>query len=307
MIQLIYNGALGGGEAGRLCRRLRRRILKFHDPLVTWTVNGRALRLRMSHQLPFYRREFPTYSANLERLAAFLRKRNGRLGLIDVGANIGDSAALAGVRPDEGCLLIEGDPSYFQLLRQNTADLTNSLCHQAMLSDQAGEASVQLTSRDGTGQVTAAGAQNDRVRLVTLDSVLDEQPRFKASHLLKIDVDGYDFRVLRGARRFVTAGHPVLFFEQDPVLLQQAGEDADAVWPWLRDAGYDRVLLYDNLGVWVGEFALGEPGALVNLNAYARRRAGFYYDVVAFAPSHAAMRTAFETEERAFHGDRPRS
>lgn len=304
MIQLIYNLALGGGEAGRICRRLRRRILKFADPLVTWTVNGRALRLRLSHQLPFYRREFPTYSANLERLAAFLRLRHRSLSFMDVGANVGDSVALAAVRPEETCLLVEGDAAYFQLLRQNTADLANTLCCQAMLSDQAGEAAVQLTSRDGTGQVMAAGGRGERVRLVTLDSIVDEHPRFKACHLLKIDVDGYDFRVLRGARRFVSASQPVLFFEQDPVLLQQAGEDPDAIWAWLRDAGYDRVLLYDNLGVWMGAFALAEASALVNLNAYARRRPGFYYDVAAFATSHAAMRAAFEAEERAF-GDQP--
>jgi FkbM family methyltransferase len=306
MVQKVYNGAIGGrGELGRFCRRLRRWILKFSDPLVRWELNGRPLRLRLSHQLPFYRREFPTYSANLERLAKAVRRGNEPLVMVDVGANIGDSLALAGIGPADSILLIEGNPEYMRLLRENTADLPNAVCVGAMLSDQAGGAQVRLVSVDGTGQVVAAGERSSEVALVTLDSVLRQHPRFLESVLLKSDVDGYDFRVLRGAAEFVRGAQPVLFFEQHPLLLRQAGEQPDAVWPWLAQAGYSRVLLYDHFGYWLGSFALTDRETLCGLNAYALQRKDAYYDVVAFAPRHEQIETRFTAAERIFYGAGP--
>ncbi len=301
MFQAIFNGALSGrGEVGRFCRRLRRWILKWSDPLVTWQLNGRELRLRLSHQLPFYRREFPTYSANLERLGAFLHRQYGRLVMIDVGANVGDSLALAGIRPGDACLLIEGDPEYLKLLRENTADLPEAICVGAMLSDQVGQASVQLVPCGGTGQIISARGM-EQVALQTLDGILDQQPRFKESQLLKSDVDGYDFRVLRGGARFLRASQPILFFEQDPRLLDGVGEDPDQVWEWLAATGYTQVFVYDNLGYWLGSFPLQDLSTLRQLNHYARPRTGVYYDVAAFGPRHEAIQQAFAAEEKAFY------
>src|SRR5689334_15134237 len=128
MYQIIFNQALHGrGEARRWGRRLRRLILKWTDPVVSWELNGRKLRLPLSHELPFYRQQLPTYSANLERLAAALRKAHGKLVMIDVGANIGDSVALVGAGPGDACLLLEGDPRYFALLEANTAELPGAV------------------------------------------------------------------------------------------------------------------------------------------------------------------------------------
>jgi FkbM family methyltransferase len=302
MFQAVFNGALSArGETGRFIRRLRRWILKCSDPLVTWELNGRKLRLRLSHQLPFYRREFPTYSANLERLAKVLRRVYGPLIMIDVGANIGDSLALAGIEPGDACLLIEGDPEYLRLLRQNTADLANATCVAAMLSDQAGPADVRLVSIGGTGKVVAAGQQPKQADLQTLDRLIEQQPRFKESQLLKIDVDGYDFRVLRGGACFIRSTQPVLFFEQHPRLLEAAGERADDIWAWLAAAGYTQVFLYDHFGYWLGSFALVEQAALCDLNSYARQRTDAYYDVTAFAPRHTQIQTVFTAQEKAFY------
>lgn len=302
MFQAIFNGALSArGETGRFFRRLRRWILKCSDPLVTWELNGRKLRLRLSHQLPFYRREFPTYSANLERLAKSLRRVYGPLIMIDVGANIGDSLALARIGAGDACLLIEGDPEYLRLLQQNTADLPNATCVAAMLSDRAGRADVRLISIGGTGQVVAAGQQPNQADLETLDGLIERQPRFKQSQLLKIDVDGYDFRVLRGGVCFIHGTQPVLFFEQHPSLLEAAGERADDVWAWLAEAGYTQLFLYDHFGYWLGSFPVAEQTALCDLNSYARQRADAYYDVAAFAPRHAQIQALFTAEERAFY------
>jgi FkbM family methyltransferase len=298
--QFIFNGAVGSrGETRRLFRKVRRWVLRFADPLVAWEVKGCRLRLNLSHQLPLYRRDFPAYAANFERLTASLRRQHHRLMLVDVGANIGDSVALAEMKHEEECLLIEGDPAYFQLLRENTAHLPGAVCVAAMLSASAQQSPGRLIAEGGTGSIVQAS--EGHVIFVTLDQVIEEHPRFAGSHLLKIDVDGYDFRVMRGGERFIREGHPILFFEQDPGMIRNAGDDPDDVYDWLARVGYERVHLYDNLGFRVGAFPLADRATLRELNAYARQRAGFYYDVAAFAPCHAAIEQAFDDGERQYY------
>jgi FkbM family methyltransferase len=300
MSQFVFNKALRSpGEIGRFFRRVRRWILRFADPIVTWEVNGRKLRLNLSHKLPFYRREFPTYASNLERLAGLLRRQYGSLMMIDVGANVGDSLALAGVLESEPCLLIEGDADFFRRLQENTAGLPDATCVAAMLSDSAGETAGKLVSDGGTGAVVRTEGEGT-VKFLTLDQVIRENPRFIKSQLLKIDVDGYDFRVMRGGERYIRDARPVLFFEQDPGMMQAAGESADGVYDWLGKAGYERVYLYDNIGYLVGAFSISERAALRDLNEYARQRRGFYYDVAAFAGRHADVEQAFRYEEKQF-------
>jgi FkbM family methyltransferase len=307
MYQAIFNAALNGrGETRRWGRRLRRLILKGRDPVVHWEINGRKLELPLSHQLPFYRREFPTYAANLERLAAAIRRELGCLAMIDVGANIGDSVALAAARDGDTGLLIEGDKRYFELLKRNTAALDGVVCVSTMLSDAPGKVPVRLVTSGGTGQVIDASA-GQHALVSSLDCVVKEYPQFRQCNLLKIDVDGYDFRVLRGAAELVRAAQPVLFFEQDPALLDQAKEDADAVWDWLVQAGYTSLFIYDHLGFWVGAFPLADTTFFRQLNAYSRQRPGYYYDVAAFASSHRALEKTFAAGENAFYAGQRRA
>ncbi len=301
MFQTIFNGALSSGEKGRLCRRLRRWLLRFSDPLVRWELNGRTLRVNLSHQLPFYRREFPTYSSNLQRLAAALRQSAGQLRMVDVGANIGDSLAIMGVSSEDACLLIEGNPAYFSLLRENTADLRGAVCVAAMLSDSIGQSEGQLIAEGGTAKVVSRAVDSATVGMRTLDSIIEEYPQFRSAQLLKVDVDGYDWHVLRGARSWIQQVQPILFFEQDPVLLAGAGQDPNAGWSWLSQWGYDQVFFYDNLGFWVGQFPVNEPSILHQLNAYAAQRPGCYYDVAAFAPRHASLVLEFSKREQQFY------
>jgi FkbM family methyltransferase len=300
--QRIFEGALTyRGEAGRTCRRLRRWILKWADPLVSWEVNGRRLRLPLSHKLPFYRREFPVYSANLQRLASALRRQTKHLVLIDVGANVGDSLALVGIEAGDRSLLVEGDPYYYKLLEENTAGLPNVVCVAAMLSDRMGEERVHLVSTDGTGRVVRAGSAAPLASVLTLDRIVSERPQFQHCQLLKVDVDGYDFRVLRGGEQFIRQTQPVLFFEQDPRLLQGAGEQPDAIWPWLASCGYSHLFVYDNFGFWLGAFPITNITLLEQLNSYALQRTGSYYDVTAFAPRHGELHRQFAAAEALFY------
>ena len=69
----------------------------------------------------------------------------------------------------------------------------------------------------------AQGAVAVPVKCMTLDSLLAEkQAGFREIGLLKIDVEGYELSVLRGARKVLAEKRPDILYEYNPPMLQAA-------------------------------------------------------------------------------------
>jgi FkbM family methyltransferase len=120
--------------------------------------------------------------------------------LLDVGANIGQTALrMAETFSDARIYSFEPVPATFATLRQNTAHLPGVECVNAALSDTAGEAMI-TTSRDGQNTLMVEVVSSDRVKvpLDTVDAFCEEQG-IEHIDLLKIDTEGYETSVLRGA------------------------------------------------------------------------------------------------------------
>lgn len=119
----------------------------------------------------------------------------------DVGANIGFTAALLASRGAR-VIAFEPSPRAFGLLKKNAR--AGIEARQIALSDQPGRLFFEERDRLDLSSVADAGAL--AIEAVTIDS-LGEAPT-----LIKIDVEGYEPQVLRGATETLRAG-PVLFFE----------------------------------------------------------------------------------------------
>ncbi len=151
MFQFILEQTLATNrKKARLYTRIRNQVIRIHDPIVHYELNNKQLLLNLSHQLPFYRKEFPNYSANLARLSSFIRNYFGKLCMIDVGANIGDSFCLAGGYENDQYLLVEGDDHFFTLLTKNTQQARNVKRVHAFLSNHIHSSQSQLISDGGT-------------------------------------------------------------------------------------------------------------------------------------------------------------
>jgi hypothetical protein len=99
----------------------------------------------------------------------------------------------------------------------------------------------------------------------------------------KIDVDGYDCAVIRGAHEYLIRAKPVIFFEYDPHALAENGEDGLDIFGFLYDRMYGGILVYDNFGIYVGSSSLLEGRHLADLNRYCGgRESKMYYDMVVF-------------------------
>ncbi len=102
------------------------------------------------------------------------------------------------------------------------------------------------------------------IAMLPLDEVLMGNADFFVSGgFVKIDVEGHELYVLRGARSFLTRCRPVLLIEIDPDMSRRAGVDVQDTLQFLTDIGY--TMGYFNLGVWypqLTEVASGRGGEM---------------------------------------------
>jgi len=211
---------------------LRRLLVRVGDPLLTWPVGSANLLLPLSHELPFYRHDHPLYDRAIGRVAA---EAGGPV--IDVGANVGDSAAEIRGRSDVPILCIEGDDRFFAILSRNAPQLEPVELEQAFVEAPA---RAGIERRGGTARVVAG---EGAIRAKPLAQILSEHPSFLEPALVKLDTDGMDVPIVLANLDFLERVKPVLFFEYDPHL----GATPD-VFERLREIGYRRMDVYENSG-----------------------------------------------------------
>ncbi|NDW04373.1 FkbM family methyltransferase [Jiella pacifica] len=160
---------------------------------------------------------------------------------IDVGANIGTYSLFLSRLAGVGAIhAFEPNGKSFEELGRNI--VLNGLAqkvhtHRLAASSTSGQAVFQVVG-DYSGangikstSIHAAGIAESVVECVTLDSMLDA---FGERIGLKIDVEGHELEVLRGARQVLTTRKALLQIENYQ-------SDGDDVAGFLGDAGYERI------------------------------------------------------------------
>ncbi|HAN45689.1 MAG TPA: hypothetical protein DCQ32_03960 [Cyanobacteria bacterium UBA8156] len=128
---------------------------------------------------------------------------------VDVGANVGHwSAAFCQAMPAQGQgLLFEPAVGAHQILQQRFADDPRIETVAAALSDTVGTA--QFYEEPNAGETSSLVAQHSQgqaqvrwVPVTTLDRAIAERG-WERVDFVKIDAEGYDFQVLRGAQHLL--------------------------------------------------------------------------------------------------------
>lgn len=295
------------GFVSRQWERVHKVACRLIDPDVCVRIGQRRLWMKFSHPLPFLLSRHKYYDSLVPRLAAALRPAGEELRVIDVGANVGDTTSLLLDRVPARVLAIEPDADYFQFLLKNTAGLANVTCVRAALTDidDGGQDEVVLTKVGGTAFMAQAGG-------LTLDSLLAAHGAFAGAQLLKVDTDGFDYKVLKGARGFLTAAKPAIFFELSPEHFEKVGHEKPAeVFEFLAGLGYATFAFYDNEGCLMFSGGPADQRFFEEAIRYARSK-DHYYDVLAFHARAGGLagrfleeeRRVFQPYERAFLGSR---
>jgi FkbM family methyltransferase len=204
------------------------------------------------------------------------------INLVDVGAAVGDTVLLLSSNCGEMVghfLCIDGDPEFFGYLQENLAEDANVTVFMALLSSS--EKTERSLVRTHAGTASAQG--RGEIHATTLDALIAEWGK-RPVHVLKIDVDGFDGRVLRGGPRLLAENRPAVIFEWHPILCRQTGNSHDDHFEMLREHGYTRFLWFTKFGDF-SHFTEGEErvsrALMAELCFRGKHSKDWHYDVIA--------------------------
>lgn len=196
--------------------------------------------------------------------------------VIEVGANVGAHTLILADQVGEGGHVIAFEPTKFATaklranLALNPALMSRVTLRSELVTNHAGAlpSTAIVSSFPVVGQVAYKPEQ------VTADAVALDDLNVTRLDLLKIDVDGYDFKVLEGASALLETLRPTVLIELCEHSLKRQGDSVRDIFAFMEARGYtahdehgtrlfcDEVLAH--IGNWGGinaVFMAAGPGA----------------------------------------------
>jgi FkbM family methyltransferase len=164
---------------------------------------------------------------------------------IDVGANIGLHSIRASIDmpPGSSVLAIEADEATYRILEENVKQ--NSQAQHIQLRQAVLWSSATTIEWHGQqlehGHNHASAVLSDSrhaVKSETLDSIVSEVAAGKKVGVIKIDVEGAELEILRGARNILSNQKPTLILEIDDRMLARNAASGSDLRAYLRNMGY---------------------------------------------------------------------
>ena len=163
--------------------------------------------------------------------------------VIDIGTNIGWTVLNFAKISETGMVIgFEPDPFNYSVCKSNID--RNSFSNLLVLPFGLGEAAAQLQmevrtpeNRGGNRIAPSNGKGSVAVAVKRLDDV-EEVSKLSVINLMKLDVEGYELKVLRGAQKIIHRHKPVLFIEVDDNNLRDQGDSATELILFLQSCGY---------------------------------------------------------------------
>lgn len=259
------------------------RLLKYDPPcLIEVAGVAQKMLVPLSHRMPEYRVRFSWYDRCLTRLSEFIRSNSIRVGLIDVGANIGDTILSCNLMPSERCIAIEPHPDFIHYLRSNVSQSPNCEVWEVGCSAARKEitiaAQVGGTARLGVG--TIESTRNHTVKLMPLDDIVAAVREPTEFNLLKIDTDGHDLEVLIGASNYLQAVRPWILYECDIHLTSNGRIRHAEIRKNFEKWGYRKALFYKNTGELFKCVEISDEVCWVSLIEDLGTGSPAYYDIL---------------------------
>jgi len=154
--------------------------------------------------------------------------------VIDVGASIGDHTITYAEWVGTGGTVVafEVNPRAYVCLQHNTKYLPQVLPIKTGLSNVEDKVTLVELNNSGAAYLSSDKSKT-KVPVTTLDSY-----EFEDVDFMKIDVEGYEVKVLEGAIKLIEDSRPVILIEVNRYTLERAGTSADALLSLLTELGY---------------------------------------------------------------------
>lgn len=180
--------------------------------------------------------------------------------IIDIGANIGDTAAIIANFSNNPLILVEPSDYYYDILIKNIDSIPNvKRVEKVLISDQPIHRGM-LSYSGGTARLVELGEQGDIFTCKKLEEIADNNTR-----LVKIDTDGFDFPIIKSSLEWLSSVKPLLFYENWITNLETL-EESNNVLRNLAQIGYNYFVVWDDPGFHI--VSTSDLDVLFSLNRY---------------------------------------
>lgn len=261
-------------------RFVRRVLIKvFKDPSCNHVILDQPLVGPLSHELAFYLKILRNYDRLLRRIGSFYCKKRDGIFAIDVGANIGDTIACMYQGADTKVLAVEPNEKFNYYLKINWGNFENIEINTSLCSATDEQTNVSVNTKGGTASLERTSVEQ-RIEAKTLNTLFRESRLLDRLDFIKVDTDGFDFEVLKGAEELIQQFSPAVFIECDIFKNTQYIEDCDYAFSLFAKNGYEHCLVYDNYGSLMGKYDLKEFDVFLNLLFYQLTSSFYFFDIL---------------------------
>lgn len=279
--------------------RIKNLFKKTEEKIRDFQIGKYKITLKESHILDEFQLKFPLYDRFLPLLC---EKLDGLI--IDIGANIGDTAIAILDRNDNSFVVsVEPDKYFFNECVENI-NINNLEVRfygiNNFISSSIGKYEVNKNEVGATGSISEISLSENAVNAISFKELMEKIPNLnKSFDLLKIDTDGYDWDILNTFYDYSLEANELprfVFFEMQTFLnneeLNQKGRDEfienyQKSVSNLKKMGYDSFCLLDNFGTHFK--TTKDLQDILDANNYIKKSQIFnknttiyYFDVLAF-------------------------
>ncbi len=208
---------------------------------------GAILVLPPEHLLPIHQAEQPLYDRYFLAFFTELGASSDGVFIVDVGANVGDTAvAISSVAPQAQILCVEGSEYFNRYLIKNITGHPHIQNLEAFVDVGAGEVSYQSDRSTGHLVAGSAPSKEPAVAMVSVADLLQRAPDL-TTRVWKSDTDGFDISILAKNFTQITEACQVIWIEYDPI--ENLSDPADIAHLLELISTLDReLMIFDNLG-----------------------------------------------------------
>jgi FkbM family methyltransferase len=197
------------------------------------------------------------YSSDADSSAGVLTYLKQGDTVLDIGGNIGQTALRMAQKIGETGRVISFEPYPETTERfEYNLKLNDQIKNITLEGIALGEAKSILkmfqdcSTNSGGNRMLHPSAQNnggiEEVMVTSLDEYVADKNHLKHINLIKIDVEGFEMKVLKGAKKVLRDHKPDLFIELDDENLKKQGNSAVEVVDFLIGLKYQVMDSYDN-------------------------------------------------------------
>jgi FkbM family methyltransferase len=207
-------------------------------------LSGIKLNAPFSHPIESLIESQPYRDLCIAIVAKYASAKYPEKSIIDIGANIGDTAALISKHSRNRLILIEGSHFYARYLRENAPKLGNDYEIHEVILNNGSEIAGSLQHWGGTATFNT-DAGGPIIKSSKLDEITTDPVCF-----VKSDTDGHDFSILSSGIEWIRSQKPILLYEYQ-IRSEVDSADAKSLAKQLYDSGYRFYILWNAAGVFL--------------------------------------------------------